>query len=162
MSQLPDKITFYFLKQCTMNDHMMVKWIYLESGHGKGEVDGINAIIKRQIDEVIAFRPGEAFNSAADLFEIIKDKTKIKLFTYSKEDTDSLRKTIPALTTVKGMANLHEVITKPNSKFYGKDTSFDAECLLKFNFQTYSHGCVRINDPLSILVTSPLYFIGLD
>ena len=134
MSQLRNKTIFYFLKQCAMNDHMMVKWIYLESGHGKDEADGIGAVIKRQIDEVIAFRPGKAFNSAADLFEIIKDKTEIKLFTYTKEDTDSLRKTMPALTTVKRIANLHEVIAKPNSKFYGKDTSFGAERLLKFNF----------------------------
>lgn len=67
----------------------------MESRHGKGVADAIGAVIK--------------------------DKTNIKLFTYTKEDIDSLRKAMPVLTTAKGTANLHEATAKSDGKFFGKE-----------------------------------------
>ncbi|CAF4500295.1 unnamed protein product, partial [Didymodactylos carnosus] len=93
---------------------MTIKWIFLESGHGKGVADGVGAAIKRLMDHAVAFRPNESFKNALDLMNVIVNDTSIKLFTYGKSDIDSLKKNVPPLIAVKGMASLHEVTAKPD------------------------------------------------
>ncbi|CAF2028493.1 unnamed protein product, partial [Rotaria magnacalcarata] len=127
VSQYRNKTTFYFLKQYAIANQITVKWIYLESGHGKGVADEVGAVIKKKMDEAVAFHPDKAFNNVLDLFNVIKNNTNIKLFTYKTEDIDFMKKMIPKLAVVKGTAALHEVTTKPDGRLYGKDTSFGPE-----------------------------------
>lgn len=134
VSQYRNKTTFYFLKQLAMNSQITVKWIYMESGHGKGIADAIGATIKRLMDQAVAFHPDESYTNALDLIEDIKKNTSIKLFTYTKNDIDFFKKSIPFLAVVKGTASIHEVTARPDGKFYGKDTSCGTERLLTVNF----------------------------
>ncbi|CAF1460941.1 unnamed protein product [Adineta ricciae] len=134
VSQFRNKTTFFFLKQYAVTNQTTMKWIYLEAGHGKGVADASGATIKRLMDQTVAFHPDESYRNAADLINEVKKKTNIKLFTYSREEIDSLKKNIPSLTAIKGTASLHEVTVKPDGALYGKDTSFGTERLLKLNF----------------------------
>ena len=38
-----------------------MRWIFLESGHGKGIGDAISAQMKRKMDEFIAFNPNKSY-----------------------------------------------------------------------------------------------------
>ncbi len=58
----------------------------------------------------------------------------IKIFSYTKDGIDSLKKSMLSLTVVKGTALLHEVTVKPDGKVYGKDMSCGTERFLKVNF----------------------------
>jgi len=134
LSQFRNKTIFYFLKQYAITNQMTVKWIYTESGHGKGIADAVGAVIKRSMDQIIALHPDEAYGNALDLIGAIGNNTNIKLFSHTKDDIDSLKKSIPSLGVVKGTASLHEVTAKFDGKVYGKETSYGAEQLLKLNF----------------------------
>ena len=58
-----------------------MRWIFLESGHGKGIADAISAQTKRKMDECISFNPGKSYDKAMDFLNGIKNITCIKLFT---------------------------------------------------------------------------------
>ncbi|CAF1415443.1 unnamed protein product [Rotaria sordida] len=89
-----------------------IKWVYLESGHGKGVADAVGAALKRQFDEAISFDPDHAFDNAQDLMNAVQNNTDIKLYIYDKKDIQKLKDTIPALSTIKGTAKFHEVLAK--------------------------------------------------
>lgn len=134
VSQFRNKTIFYLLKNHAMSNQMTVKWIYLESGHGKGIADAIGATVKRLMDQAVAFHPDESYTNALDLVETITNNTTIQLFTYTTNDIVSLKQSMPMLTAIKGTASFHEVTVEPDGKVYGKDTSFGKERLLKVNF----------------------------
>ncbi len=133
-SQYRNKTTIYFLKRYAINRRITMRWLFLESGHGKGIADGIGSTIKRLFDNVIRLNPDESFKGAEDLMNKIKNSTNIRLYLYKKEDIDSLRKQIPSLTTIKGTASFHAIIAKPNGQIFAKNKSDERESLIETNF----------------------------
>lgn len=98
-----------------------MRWIYLESGHGKGIADAISAQMKRKMDECISFNPSRSYEKASDFVHEIQSSTSIKLFIYDESNVDDIKLQIPrTLKTVKGTAELHEIIAQPNGLLFGK------------------------------------------
>ena len=124
----------YLMKQFAIKNQIKMKWIYLETGHGKGIADAIGATLKRKFDETVNFQPDTSFENAADLIKTVKISTNIKLIHYDKCDIEKLKKSLPKLETVKRTATFHEIITTNDGKLYSRVISNDEEKLLKVNF----------------------------
>ncbi|CAF1496143.1 unnamed protein product, partial [Rotaria sp. Silwood1] len=110
------------------------RWLFLESGHGKGLADRVGSVIKRLFDNTIRLNPDETFKGAEDLMNKIRKFTKIRLYLYTKEDVDLLRKQLPSLTTIKGTSMFHEIIAQPDGQIFAKIKSYEQETLLRTNF----------------------------
>ncbi|CAF1605264.1 unnamed protein product [Didymodactylos carnosus] len=135
ISQYRNKTMFYLMKTFAISRKIKMKWIFLESGHGKGVADAFGASLKRMFDETVNFKPDESFSNASDLVNAIKDQTAIKLYLYDKSDIENVKKSLPKLETVKGTASLHEItVSSDHGTMYGKDVSSDKDKLLKVKF----------------------------
>jgi len=131
VSQYRNKTTIYFMKKYATTEQVDIKWIFLESGHGKGVADAVGAAVKRKFDEVVSFDPDNSFANALDLLNAIKNFTDIKLFIYDKEDIENFKKTIPKLDTVKGTSLFHKIIARKDGTIYAKNLSNENEKQVK-------------------------------
>ncbi|CAF1621558.1 unnamed protein product [Didymodactylos carnosus] len=133
-SQYRNKTTIYFLKRYSMSENLVMRWIFLESGHGKGVADAIGASVKRMFDDIIRFHPDETYKNAGELMRNVQNSTSIRFYLYAKEDIDAIRQQIPLLTSVRGTSLFHEIIAHPDGKIFAKSKSDDEEKLIKTNF----------------------------
>jgi hypothetical protein len=134
VSQYRNKTIMYLMKTFAMEHDITLKWIYLESGHGKGVADAVGAALKRKFDDAVNFDPDNSFENALDLLNAVENSTDIKMFIYDKSDIDQLKKSLPKLTTVKGTTTFHELLATKDGKLYAKELSSDNEKLLKVKF----------------------------
>ncbi|CAF3423393.1 unnamed protein product [Rotaria socialis] len=134
VSQYRNKTMIFLMKKLATDRHIDIKWIFLESGHGKGVADAVGATVKRKFDETVAFNPDNTFENALSLINVIKTNTDIKLFLYDTTNIASLRKIIPNLRTVKGTASFHEMFATKDGKFYAKTVSNEQEKLVQLKF----------------------------
>ena len=75
-----------------------MKQIYLEHDHGKGIPDGIGAVVKRSIKDIIASNP-----DAQQLFEGLPEiAPSIAYHLYSEDQVNLKAKQLPSLKQVKG------------------------------------------------------------
>lgn len=113
LNQYRNRKIFWLIQQLAQQLGITIRWIFLESGHGKGIPDGIGAVVKRQITDLIASKPDSAFYTVAHLLQhgLADLVPSISLSQYSKEDIAIISATIPDLHCVKGTLKLHEVQT---------------------------------------------------
>ncbi len=107
------------------------RWLFLESGHGKGVADAVGAVLKRLFDEAVSFDPDNSFDNALDLMNLVKSRTEVQLFIYDKVGIELLRKSIPNLETIKGTAAFHALIAKKDGTVFAKKLSNEAEQQIK-------------------------------
>ena len=76
-----------------------IKWIYLESGHGKGVPDGIGAVVNCAIQNLIAYNPSIPIYTVKDLMTVGLQGhlPSVKPFQYSSEDVAGLNIKIPSI-----------------------------------------------------------------
>jgi hypothetical protein len=134
-SQYRNKTSIYMLNQYAIKYSVEMRWIFLESGHGKGVADAISAQMKRKMNECISFNPNKTFGTSSDFIHEIGKSTSIKLFTYDQSDVDEIKQQIPrTLNTVKGTAELHEIIAQPTGLIFGRKTSDQPQLRLIIRF----------------------------
>ena len=61
-SQYRNKYNAFFTKRFTVGNNIHIYWVFTESGHGKGPMDGAGASIKNDIDDAIAFHPNSVIS----------------------------------------------------------------------------------------------------
>ena len=122
------------MKKFSIDYNIDTKWIFLESGHGKGVADAVGAAIKRKFDETVTFNPDGVFSNAADLIDYSRRNTDIKLYSFNSTNIANVRKQIPRLETVKGTATFHELIATKDGRFYAKTVPNEKEKLLTLRF----------------------------
>ncbi|CAF2859410.1 unnamed protein product [Rotaria sp. Silwood2] len=91
-SQCRNETTICYLKYYARIKNMTIRWLFLESGHGQGIVDGVGSVSKRLFDNTIRLNTDESFQDVEGLMNKIKDFTKIRLHFYKKENINLLRK----------------------------------------------------------------------
>ena len=112
-----------------------MRWIFLECGYGKDVADAISAPMKRKMNECISFNPTKPFEKALDFVQEIQGHTSIKLFVYNQSDVDKTKQELPrTLQSVKGTANLHEIIPQPDGFIFGKRISNEPQMKLTLRF----------------------------
>ena len=109
-SQYLNKGTFWLVKTFCEEFNITVKWIYLESGHGKGIPDGINATVKKAIENLMLLNPSVPMYSVEDFLKngLQEAAPSIGLYNYEEEDI-KFRNAIPKLKPMKGTMKLHKL-----------------------------------------------------
>ena len=51
----------------------MIYWIYTETGHGKGLMDGVGSAMKTTIKDSIAYNPNAAIRNTEELLPYLPD-----------------------------------------------------------------------------------------
>ena len=129
LNQYRNKKSFYLIQELAVLLKIIIRWIYLESGHGKGIPDGIGAVVKRGIVDLIASHPDQPVYNVSDLvqLELADLLPSVQLYEYSQEDIVQIFDTIPDLIPISGTLKLHEIQTHVNKDgdnyFLIKDTS---------------------------------------
>ncbi|CAF1400062.1 unnamed protein product [Didymodactylos carnosus] len=131
VSQFRNKTTISIMKKYAEEEKINLKWIFLESGHGKGVADAVGAALKRKFDETIAFDPDNIYRNALDLMKAVESSSDIKLFVYGTDDIKTVKESIPNIATVKGTASFHEVFAADDETLYAKNISNEKEKKLK-------------------------------
>ena len=103
---------FWLIEQFAIENTITIRWIFLEAGHGKVILDGVGAIVKAAIRDVIPFSPDMPIYSVSDLQKagLKNHLTLVHLYEHSADDIKILRKKMPAITPVSGTLKFHEVI----------------------------------------------------
>ena len=70
----------------TMREGCQMVWNYLASGHGKGEVDGTGAFMKREIRTKQMKPNGEKLQNAEEIVEFLKTKHKRYMQVYKEHN----------------------------------------------------------------------------
>ena len=84
-----------------------LKWIYLESGHGKGIPDGIGATVKKAIKDLPLVHPDDPLCNLGDLFsQDCIPSTELNV--YSKEGVQKFNSSQPKVGEIKGILKVHE------------------------------------------------------
>ena len=95
-SQYGNKSIFWYLKEFSEKHDRSLKWIYLEHDNGKGIPDGIGAVVKRSIKDIIASNPDMPIYDAQQLFERLPEITpSIAYHLYSEDQVNLKAKQLP-------------------------------------------------------------------
>ena len=95
-SQYCNKSIFWYLKEFSEKHNTSLKWIYLEHDHGMGILDGIGAVFKRSIKDIIASNPDVPIYDSQQLFERLPEITpSIPYHLYSEDQVNLKAKQLP-------------------------------------------------------------------
>ena len=125
-----------WILHCYCKEKMIdLKWIYLESGHGKGIPEGIGATVKKAIKDLLLFHPDDPLYNVADLFSRnIQDCIpSIELNVCSKEDVQKFNSSVPKVGEIRGILKVHEVLyqfREGQLTTYVKHVSFVKACVI--------------------------------
>ena len=70
-SQYYNKYNAFFTKQFAVENNIHIYWVFTESGHGKGPMDGVGTSVKNGIDDAIAFHPNSVIFYVSDLMPLL-------------------------------------------------------------------------------------------
>ena len=70
-SQYRNNTTIYMLNRYATKPQIPMRWILLESEHGKGIGDAVSAQMKRKMDECIAFNSNKLYEKPLDFIHAI-------------------------------------------------------------------------------------------
>ena len=106
-----NKKVFWMIEQFSKNNQAVLKWIYLETGYSKGIPNGIVAVVKRAISDIIAMNPDKSIYSANDLLMLgLAEKVpSIIVIQYREEEVQAINKRLPELVGVTGTLKIHEI-----------------------------------------------------
>ena len=89
--------------------HTQANWNIFEAGHGKSAADAVGGVIKRMADDMV--QRGTDIPDAITLFNMLKDRTAVKMFFIEEAAIHDIAKMIPTnVRTITGTMLLHQVI----------------------------------------------------
>ena len=101
---------FWLASQFALEYKIELRWIYLESCHGKGILDGIGAVVKKAIKDVISYNPDIPTCNVLDLLTYGCKIVFLPLhYTITKTQVLELQNQILCLERVTGTMKIHEV-----------------------------------------------------
>ena len=119
------------MKTFAENNDVNIKWIFLESGHGKGIPDGIGAVTKRAISNVLMENSDKSFYTVNELMNAGLEERlpSYEIYMHTKEYIEQCAKQIPTtLATIADTFKIHEVYTlfeNGTTKLYHKFISIE-------------------------------------
>ena len=75
-SQYRNKYNAYLTKKFAIQHNLTIIWVFTESGHGKGPMDGALTSSKNEIDNAIAFNTNSVITCASELWEFLRAISK--------------------------------------------------------------------------------------
>ena len=118
-SQYRNKCNAFFTKRFAVENNINIYWVFTESGHGKGRMDGVGASVKNDIDDAIAFHPNSLISCVSDFMPLLSVGDKC-FSVYTEEDIKRYQGLLPSdLDIVKsrksiGISSFHEISSNIN------------------------------------------------
>ena len=119
-SQYRNKFCAYLMKSIAIDLHIKIDWVFTESGHGKGPMDGVGAVIKNAIDQTIAYHPNDTVTSTKDVLRLL-EPIDVEMYTFSKDDIKCQADLLPSPKSLRlickkfGISLVHEWCFDPLS-----------------------------------------------
>ena len=110
-SQYRNRTMCWLLHSYCAENFVEIKWIWLESGHGKGIPDGIGATVKKAIKDILSFNPDNPVYTVNDLLQrdLQESVPSILLNVYTEEQVQQLKSSLPIIEEVKDISKAHEI-----------------------------------------------------
>ena len=102
-----------------MDNEIQVFWIYTETGHGKGPMDGVGAAVKKSIKDTLAYNPDKVIRNTEQLMQHLPD-SNIIITTYNQNDVEKILSDVPSpdkfeiLHNGFGVSQVHEIFYNLN------------------------------------------------
>ena len=125
-----NKNNVFLTKRFAVKNKINITWVFTESGHGKGPMDGVGSSIKNDIQDTISFNPNNVITCVSELMPLMPINDK-NLFTYCQDDIDALNKLLPKdlkiITKGFGIRSVHEILytSQDNNEIQWKIVSED-------------------------------------
>ena len=71
INQYRNMYYFYLAQLFAFLRGVVLIWVFTETGHGKGPMDGVGAVVKNAIEDVVSFNPDMAIQSTQDLMSLM-------------------------------------------------------------------------------------------
>lgn len=113
-SQYRIKFNCFLTKHWAIEHKIDVYWVFTESGHGKGPMDGIGGRIKSIIKDTIAYRPDVVISKTDELLYYLPATSGILIGTYTGHDVKKYSSRLPthknlSIISSIGLSKVHEV-----------------------------------------------------
>ena len=113
-SQYRNKNNVFLTKQWAIKSNINVFWIFTETGHGKGPMDGIGAKIKTKVKDTIAFLPNEVISNTEELLNHLPLMDNISIATYTEDNVQYYTSLLPKpknlnIHSAFGISKVHEI-----------------------------------------------------
>ena len=113
VNQYRNKNNAFLTKRFAVKNKIDITWVFTESGHGKGPMDGVGSSIKNDIQDTISFNPNNVITCVSELMPLMPINDK-NLSTYCQDDIDALNKLLPKdvkiITKGFGIRSVHEIM----------------------------------------------------
>ena len=134
-SQYRNKKMMYLMKEFSKEKKTNIIWIFTETGHGKGPMDGVGAAVKSVICDTLAYNPNGVIRNTEQLMTFIPSMQNVQIMTYDEDDhTDCLEvlpkqiKNLKLLTRCGfGIKKVHEVVIPQSDALLWKKKSEDKD-----------------------------------
>jgi len=166
-SQYRNAFCAYLTKKYAEEHSCKITWVFTETGHGKGPMDGVGGALKNKIDDVIAYLPNAVIRNADQLL-IALPASETMIGTYKQEDIDKIQDQIPKKISVKcstqelGIGTAHEILfpSNPDSNVvYLKQVSTDEEYKVAtlhqtrlLSFLNFSFACITMCTTIQVFI----------
>ena len=113
-SQYRNKNNIFLAKKWAIENNIQIYWIFTESGHGKGPMDGVGASVKHTIKDTLAYNPNEVIRNTEQLLKYLP-KTNISISSYNNMDVENISSQIPSSENLSiisfgfGVSKVHEI-----------------------------------------------------
>ena len=84
-SQYRNKKSCLLMKLFAIKFGVELCWIYTQSGHGKGPMDGVGSAVKRVVTDTISYNPNSVIRNTSQLMPLLP-KMNVEIFTYKDKD----------------------------------------------------------------------------
>ena len=113
-NQYRNQNNVFLTKQWAVKSNINVCWVFTESGHGKGPMDGIGAKIKMKVKDTIAFLPNEVIRNTEELLNHLPLMDNISIATYTENSVQNNTSLLPNPKNLKinsalGISKVHEI-----------------------------------------------------
>lgn len=151
-SQYRNKNNIFLTKLWAVKNKKDVHWIFTESGHGKGPMDGIGAKIKTTIKDTIAYLPNEVIRTTNELLNHLPLMHNILIGTYTDKDVQTYSSMLPknlVIVSSFGLSKVHEVVLnkEDNNMIKWKKLSSDDK---------YTNAKIKVNEQNKVNNPTPI------
>ena len=112
-SQYRNKKNVFLMKEWAKQSGINLTWVFTESGHGKGPMDGVGSGIKQTVHDTIAYNPNAVIRNTEQLVSYLPVMPKIFINTYNQDDVDIQKKKLPEIFELQsegvGISKVHEI-----------------------------------------------------
>ena len=114
-NQYRNKNNVFLTKKCDVDNLNDIYWIFTESGHGKGPMDGVGSGIKKTIKDTISYNPDAIIGNTDQLLRYLPEMENVIIATYKEIDVKQISSLLPSpekLNIVSqgfGISKVHEI-----------------------------------------------------